>query len=193
MRDLKRVMKILYLGTVCNIDNYERIIEKCRIKPTIATIVFESALLEGFYQNNMDVDVISYPMIPNYRHSKILYWGYKKEDLECGYTSHWLKTWNIMFLKQISRRISGKKVIKEWLEKNKNEDCIVMTYGIPPFLAKDVITLSKKYGARNCAIVPDLPRDMYINSSKHFIKSRLRQKYLQSTLAIQGEFDCYVS
>lgn len=185
-------MKILYFGTVCDLAEYEKILERCRKKPTIATIVFESALLEGFFQNEADIEIFSCPMIPNYRDSKMLYWGRKHEQLDCGYTCRWIKTLNIMFLKQLTRRLDARKVLKVWLKKNKGNECVVMSYGISPFLTKEIISLSRRYGAKSCAIVPDLLRDMYLNSSKHSLKSWLRQQYLKPTLQIQGEFDSYV-
>ena len=185
-------MKILYFGTVCDLGNYEKLLEGCKRKPTVATIVFESALLEGFHKNGAEVDILTYPMIPNFRQSGHLYWGRRTEKLDCGYTCSWLKTFNVVLLKQISRRLDGRKAMIEWLKKNRDEDCRVLTYGISPFLAKDIVSLCKKYGVSCCAIVPDLPRDMFINSSSRSVKSWLRQQYLKPTLKIQGEFDSYV-
>lgn len=185
-------MKILYFGTICDLTAYETLLQNSRVKPSVATIVFESALLDGFYKNGADVEVYSNPMVPNYRHSKLLYWGSKQEKLDCGYTCQWLKTWNLMFLKQLSRRMDGRKILKTWLEKNRGEDCVVLSYGISPFLTKDIISLCRKYGAKSCAIVPDLPRDMYMNSHGHPFKAWLRKQYLKPVLRRQGEYDCYV-
>ncbi|MBQ3182929.1 MAG: glycosyltransferase [Clostridia bacterium] len=185
-------MRILYFGTVCNLTEYEKILSKCRIKPTVATVVFESALLDGFYKNGVEIDIFTYPMISPHSDSRILYWGNKQEKISCGYTCTWLKTINVPFLKQLSRRLDGRRILKKWLKEHKNEERIVLTYGISPFLAKTIISQSKKYGVRNCAIVPDLPRDMYINSSKNTFMAMLRKPYLNATLKIQGEFDSYI-
>jgi len=185
-------MKILYYGTVCDLQGYERLLSRCSIKPSIATIVFETALLEGFAQNGADVEIISCPMISNWRDSKLFYWGRKQEKLTCGYTCTWLRTCNVMFLKQISRCIDGRKAIKQWLRENGGETCVILSYGVSPFLTKEIIRLSRKYGVKTCAIVPDLPRDMFLNSSVHTFKAWLRQKYLKPTLRIQGKYDGYV-
>lgn len=185
-------MKILYFGTVCDLTAYEKLLQNSPVKPSVATIVFESALLEGFYRNRVDLEICSSPMIPYYRHSKLFYWGNKQEKLDCGYTCKWLKTWNILFLKQLSRRIDGRKLLKAWLEKNRGEECVVLSYGISPFLTKDILSLCRKYGAKSCAIVPDLPRDMFMNSRKHILRAWLRQQYLKPTLHRQGDYDCYV-
>ena len=185
-------MKILYFGTVCDLVNYEKLLEGCKRKPTVATIVFESALLKGMHDNGAEIDILTYPMIPNFRQSGLLYWGRKTEALDCGYTCSWLRTLNVVLLKQLSRRLDGRRAMIEWLKKNRGEDCRILTYGISPFLAGDIVSLCKKYGVKCCAIVPDLPRDMFINSSAHSVKSWLRQQYLKPTLKVQGEFDSYV-
>lgn len=112
-------MKILYLGTVCDLSTYENMLNGCKRKPTIATIVFESALLEGFKANGADIDVLSYPMIPCIPYSKYLYWGNKEEKLKSGYTVTWLKTINFQGIKQISRCINARKLLKKWIKKIK--------------------------------------------------------------------------
>lgn len=185
-------MKILYLGTVCELTEYEKILSVCKHKPTVATVVFENALLSGMYKNDADVTVFSYPMIPTVVDSKRLYWGNKHEKLPCGYTCTWLKTLNIPVFKQLSRKLDARRKIKNWIRENAGEDCIVLSYGIAPFLAKDIVSLCRKNKITSCAIVPDLPRDMYINSKKKSIVSWLKNQYLKFALKSQSEFDSYV-
>lgn len=185
-------MKILYFGTVCELDEYEEMLKNCKNKPTVATIVFESALLNGLKANGADIDVISYPMIPTFPRCKCLYLGNKKQTLESGYNVTWLKTVNLPFLKQFSRRFDAKRILEQWIDKNHNEKRIVLTYGIAPFLADMIVDICKKTDTKCCAIVPDLPRDMYINDhSNKFIKL-LKDKYLNRAIEAQGKFDGYV-
>lgn len=185
-------MKVFYLGTICNVDTYEKMLSKSKTKPTIATIVFETAMLEGFSRHNLDMDIYSYPMIPNFCHSKKLYWGNMCETLNSGYVCNWLRTFNVIFLKQLTRRLDGRRQLKKWLKKNVGHDCVILIYGIPPFIVKDIVKLSRKYDSRCFAIVPDLPRDMYLNSKKTGIKAWLRHQYLKPALRWQGEFDGYI-
>ena len=125
-------MKILYFGTVCDIKNYERLLDKCRNKPTLATVVFETSLLKGF--GNEEIDIFSFPMIPTFPQSPYLGWGPTKEVLEDGKRIIWLQTLNFPFFKQITRRLHGRQIIKKWLERNKDDDCAILTYSVPPFL-----------------------------------------------------------
>ncbi len=185
-------MKILYLGTLCDIKEYEKMLQSCKDKPSVASVVFESALLTGLCSEGAQVDVYSYPMIPPYPDSPYLYWGNIKQSLPCGYRCTWLKTVNVPIIKQLSRKLNGRKLIKKWLKANKNEDCVLLSYSIPPFLAKDIVRLAKRYGAKSVAIVTDLPRDMYINSGSKGIKKWARERYLSGAIKAQGSFDGYV-
>lgn len=185
-------MKILFLGTICEINEYEKMLQKCQSKPTVATIIFENSLLKGFKGCKADIEIYSYPMIPYYFTSKLLYWGNKKELLECGYNCTWLKTINLPLLKQLSRRIDGRHVIKQWIKKNRGEECIILTYSIPPFLATSLVEFGKKYHVKVCAIIPDLLRDMYMNSNDVGIKKFLRNRYLKKALKVQGSLDGYI-
>lgn len=185
-------MKILYLGTVCNIKEYEKKLRRSKSKPTNATIIFETALLQGFKEWKSDVTIYSFPMIPSFEISKLLYWGNITEELDCGYKCTWLRTINLPILKQLTRKLDGKRVIKKWIKQNEKEECIILTYSIPPFLAQSIIRYSQKYNVKCCAIIPDLLQDMYINRKGNKVKNALQDRYLKSALAIQGNFDGYI-
>jgi len=185
-------MKIMYFGTVCNLPEYERLLQKCKQKPTIATINFEASLLEGLEKNNADIDVFSFPMIPVFPKSKCIYWGNKKEVLSSGYKCTWIKTLNLPILKQLSRSISGKKIIKKYLHQNNDKDCVILMYSLPPFLVKSVLKYSHKHNVNCYAIIPDLPKNMYINSKTNGITRYLQNRYLSITLKRQGNFDGYI-
>lgn len=183
-------MKVLYFGTVCDLDNYYKFLEGSKYMPTVATIVFESALLQGLYENNVEVEVHSYPMIPTFPSSKHLYFGKQTEILSCGFSSRWLNTINLPIIKQISRRIDATKILRRWIKENSG-DGVILTYSIPPFLIKNILKYAKKYSVKVIPVVTDLLRDMYVNESKSFLKS-LKDFYLKTPLKLQGECDGYV-
>lgn len=184
-------MKILYFGTICDLEAYDRRFDGFAAKPSVAPIVFESAMLGGFYKNGIDVQIHSFPMIPAFPNYRVLYFGGNWEKLACGYSCRWLHTVNIPVLKQLSRRMSGRKVLKKWLKENW-EDGLVLTYSIPPFLVRDVLALSKKYHVKTAAVIADLLRDMYINEDQQSFSYRLKQAYLAPALRMQGQYDGYI-
>lgn len=184
-------MKILYFGTVCDISEYNALLEDCPNKPSVAPIVFETALLKGFAENEAEIEIHSFPMIPVFPKSKLLKFGKKVEKLSCGYDCRWLNTINVPVLKQLSRRLDARRIIKKWAKDNKDSGVIV-TYSIPPFLVKDVIKYSREFGIKSIAIVPDLLRDMYANEQPDSFITKLKKLYISPAMKLQGEYDGYV-
>lgn len=183
-------MKILYLGTVCDPLKYKKILEGCKAKPSIASVVFETALIKGFAENRSDVDILSYPMIPVFPKSRVLVFGGETEILH-GYRNYWLKTVNLPVIKQITRRISACCAIKKWAKVNA-ENGVILSYSIPPFLVKDVLRYSKRYSVKTVAIIPDLLENMYINHKSSALINAVKQQYLNKALKLQGEYDGYI-
>ena len=184
-------MKVLYFGTVCDLQNYEKLLQNCKKKSSVATVVFETSLLTGFKNKNIEIAVHSFPMIPTFPDSGLLSFGGNYEELSCGYKCRWLRTVNLPLFKQISRRSDARKQIKRWAKENMGTGTI-LSYSIPPFLAKDIIKLGKKYNLKTVAVVPDLPQNMYINHQDNSLKYKLKQLYLNSSLKYQGAFDGYI-
>ena len=188
VRDFK--MNILYLGTVCDQVKYEKILEGCKVKPSVATTVFETALIRGFAENQSEVDILSYPMIPFFPKSRSLVFGGETEMIH-GYRSYWLKTVNLPVIKQITRRISACRAIKKWAKDNEGNG-VILSYSIPPFLAKDILRYGKKYSLKTVAIIPDLLKNMYINHQRFALMNAVKQRYLDKALKLQGEYDGYI-
>lgn len=183
-------MNILYFGTVCDLEKYNNMLKGCASKPSVSTIVFETALLDGLKKNKANVEIYSFPMIPVFPKIRQLYIGEKKGTLPCGYQYTWLRTLNIPVLKQISRNLSARKVLKKWIKSNK--DGVILSYSVPPFLAKTIVTYGKKYSVKTVAIVADLLRDMYINENSKSLITKLKKLYIKPALKTQGDFDGYI-
>lgn len=184
-------MNILYFGTICNLESYNDLLKNCSTKPSVASILFESALLDGFHKNGASVEVHSFPMIPTFPHIRLLHFGGKCEKLSCGYSCRWLNTINIPVLKQLSRRLDARRIIKRWIKRYKG-DGLIFTFSIPPFLAKDVIAYARRFHIKAVAIVPDLLRDMYMNENPNTWIHKLKNLYLAPALRVQGEYDGYI-
>lgn len=185
-------MKLLYFGTVCELNHYEQMLRLCASKPSMAPMVFETALLTGFRQNGVEADIYSYPVIPPFPKSKWLWWGNRREALTCGYDCVWLKTVNVPVLKQICRRLNGRHLLKKWLRENAGRDCTVLSYAMPPFLMKDIIRLCRRHHVKCVSVVTDLLRDMYMNERNNLLVSFLKKCYLAGPIAWQGRYDGYI-
>lgn len=182
-------MKILYFGTACDEQWYERCLRRCRRRPSVAAPTFERALLSGLAENGAQVEILAFPMIPSFPARTPLWFGGQKETV-CGYPCRPLRTLNIPVLKQLTRRADARRQMRAWMRENA-ADGILLTYSIPPFLANDMLRLAKRYGVKTVAIVGDLLRDMYINE-KSGVLSALKRAYLAPAMRVQGAFDGYI-
>jgi len=184
-------MKILYFGTVCDLDHYYEFIKGSKYIPSVAPIVFETALLRGFFQNDIEVEIHSYPMVPTFPACKRLRFGKKIEKLSCGFNCRWLNTVNLPIIKQISRRIDATKILRKWLKEN-GDDGVILTYSIPPFLIKSILKYAQKYSAKVIPVVTDLLQDMYVNDNSKAILKKLKDVYLKKALKLQSKCDAYI-
>lgn len=185
-------MKYLYFGTICAPETYMPMLEKFRVKPSVAPFVFESALLKGMRENGAEMDVVSFPSIPAFPKSRHLAWGFRRETLESGYRTTWIGAVNISGLKQLCQRWSSHILLKKWLKKNKDQEKAVLIYSAYQPVSKSIVTLCKKYGTNCYAIIPDLPRDMYRLAKINPVKKALSKLYVSAAENVQGCFDGYI-
>lgn len=187
-------MKILYIGTVSENNEYEKILRESRVKASAAPQAFETAFIKGLIENGVDakdVDFLSCPMIAAFPGSRIIRWGAKRQKLLDIYDTTWIPTVNIQGLKMISQAKSSEKFIRKWFEDNASyeEKCVLM-YSLYRPIAQNVIKLCREYGCKCFSFVPDLPKHMYLN--KKGFKAHLANLYVKKAVAIQGEFDGYI-
>lgn len=185
-------MKYLYFGTVCAKEQYMQMYEGFRVKPSVAPFAFETALLKGFRENEADLEVISFPVIPAFPKSKHLWWYSRRETLDSGYQTTWISTVNVTGLKQFFQSVSSRRMLKKWLKTNAYEEKAVMIYSAYQPVAKSVVTLCKTYNTKCYAIIPDLPRDMFNVSKVGRMKKTLSRLYVRAAEQVQGGFDGYI-
>lgn len=79
-------MKLLYIGTVTESQEYEQIVSESKVKPSVAPQTFETAFLNGVKANGYtDVECFAFPMIASFPGSRLLRWKKKEQTLECGF------------------------------------------------------------------------------------------------------------
>lgn len=162
------------------------------VKPSMAPFVFETALMQGFAENGIDLQVRSFPVIPALPKSKYVAWGSRQEKLEAGFTTRWIPAINIVGIKPLCQQYTSRRMLKKWMREHTGEETTVLLYSIYQPIAKSIIAMCKKYNAKCYAIVPDLPRDMYNLARVHPIKRALSNIYVRAAEKVQGHFDGYV-
>ena len=187
-------MKILYFGTICNKEHYEKIVKNSKAKPSVAPQTFETMFVNGLIKDKtIDIDINSFPMIKTFLSSGVFGWGAHRESVCETQTTTWLPAVNLPVLKQICFKFFSKIRIKKWIKRNKDYDskCILIYSAFDP-IVKNIIKLSDKYGIRAVAIIPDLPKHMYSNTKTSKIKSFLSQYAIKDALEYQSQFDGYI-
>lgn len=187
-------MKILYIGTVSENNEYEKILKESRVKASAAPQAFETAFVKGFIENDIkkeDIQFLSCPMVASFPGSKKIFWGKKQQKLLGTYDVTWVPTVNVQGVKMVTQGISSKKLIKKWLVENKNvKDKCILLYSLYRPVLKNVLSLCKKYNCKCFSFVPDLPKHMYLNKSG--FRAFLANRYVKKAIAIQDKLDGYI-
>lgn len=187
-------MKLLYFTTASDPKQYEEIQKQSRVKASIASQVFESALLSGLSaENDLELTLHSFPMIAAFPGSRKLLWGAKNEQTAGGFSTTWLPTVNLYGLKQWTQRHSARRAVKRWLKATDGTaDRAILLYSVFEPIADAVLRYAGKAGCKAYVIVPDLPCDMYKTLSGNPIKASMQKRYMRRAEALQGCFDGYI-
>lgn len=187
-------MKVLYIGTICNREHYEQMLAKSTVKPTIAPLLFETALLNGleaYLPGN--VSILSCPVFKTFPFGRIFGWRSKQEKINDRLSCTWLPAINISGLKEWTQICSVKRYMKKWRKANAGEqNVVVMVYGVNS-MAGAIQKMCKKWGAKSVCIIADLPQHTYFAGRKLSLVKKLWAKLVTAAdIKNQGGFDGYI-
>lgn len=186
-------MKIYYTGNLCSDNEFDKIIRKSKVKPSVAGLVFENMLLKGFKNiDGVEVDVRTYINQAAFPNGKDLFVPTKTELLECGWTAKWIPTININGIKQLCFKFFSFFDAFFWMYKNRKEDAVFLTYSIYGFMNSAALFWAKRFNIQTCAIIPDLPRNHFEIRKARGIKQIFGNLFLGDSLNCQTRFDKYV-
>lgn len=187
-------MKLLYFTTASDPKQYEAIQKQSKVKASVASQVYESALLKGMAGvDDLELCLYSFPMIAAFPGSKLLCWGARKQKTASGQPTTWLRTVNLFGLKQFSQRLSARRAVRKWLKENQDtSEKAILLYSVYEPIAKPVLKAAKKSNCKAFAIIPDLPRDMYKTLSRNPLMAAMQKRYMKRAVACQDQFDGYI-
>ena len=186
-------MKIYYTGNLCSNYEFDRIIKKSKVKPSVAGLVFENMLLRGLKKiEDVEIDVRTYINQASFPRGKDLFVRAKSEELECGWTAKWISTININGLKQILFKFFSFFDAFFWMYKNKNNDAVYLTYSVYSFMNSGALFWAKRFKIPTCAIIPDLPCNHFEIREAKGLKQFFKKSFLKGSLRCQNSFDSYV-
>ena len=152
-------MKILFITGLYPKGIENLLLSECRGSGLqVASNTFQWALVDGLMENNVDLQVLSFPFLPCYPmkyksvntpNAKIEYNGKEIGEMISYSTIPVLKNYSIQGLLQ--------NKLEELLRKiEKDERVVVLTYTVSPNFIKSLVRLKKKYKIIICPIITDL-------------------------------------
>lgn len=188
-------MKIFYFGSVCSGEIFNETVAKSRVKPSASAQNFESALIKGLSANqNIEVTVASAESIAMFPEGNRIYLKKRKDNLTNNCTADIIPALNLPLLKQMCHTNGAAKLLKKWLEENRDDTkkC-VLVYGIYPAVVKKIQKLCRKYGCKSFALITDVPSLMFTyTKSKNILKRLFSGSYRKSAVSVQDKFDGYI-
>lgn len=189
-------MKILFLCGLFPKETEEDILKNSIGSIQNAANNLQWGFVEGFEENlNEPITILnslyigSFPRL--YKRIKIdthyfSHNGGKSQDINVGFI-------NVVGVKRISRYISLKPYIKEWIESNKDSKKIIIAYAMTSTFTQ-ILEYSKKIDESvvTCLIVPDLPQYMNFNNHKNIIYTKLKNIEMKIIRKNMQFIDSYV-
>lgn len=152
-------MKIVFITGLYPKGTEDILLSECRGSGLqVASNTFQWALVDGLMENNIDLQVLSFPFLPCYPMkyksvstptANIEYNGNEIGEMISYSTLPVLKNYSIQGLLQ--------NKLEELLRKiEKDEHVVVLTYTVSPKFIKPLVKLKKKYKITICPIITDL-------------------------------------
>lgn len=185
-------MKVLFVGLLYNPQNEIEYLGHSRVGISVASNLYQWNVINGLKENGIQIEVLGSLPYGNYpRFSDVIYVKdaqYCVENidlLQIGYINYYV-------IKHIVRERKIKKFIHQWIEKNKDENCLVMFYDLQdPFL--NTINWMKRFkSVKTCLIVPDLVGDLRNDVGIKGLKGLLIKRKANSILNKARNADSYI-
>lgn len=157
-------MKILMICGVYAEENEQEVLSCSKGYVEQSANIFQRKLIKGIEKNGIEHQVISAPFIGAYpmRFKKSCFRGFSEKNEKYEYVSFN----NIWGVRNISRTRSLKKAVKEYIDREKEEELLILVYcPHTPFLEAALYAKDLKPKSKVCLVVPDLPQYMNLNES----------------------------
>jgi len=190
-------MNILYFGSACDQEWFEKVSKITTMPYSVAQFRFEMALLEGFSRNNdIDMEMFYLYQQPYYPRGRFLFFKSKTRRLNSKYTVKYLPVFNLPLLKELFNLISGMYLTLKWALKNKNQTnkLILTPFNYSP-LSLGILIIAKLLGIKRMNIFTDLSTDI-MNESRQkemiWLKRFILPWYKKLVNCLETGYDYYV-
>ena len=147
-----------------------------------ASNAFQEALIEGFVENKVDFQIVSYPAIPSFpkRYRKL--YTFNGDIKYKGYNIGKIKKFcTLIGIKDFSIQFRLKCYIKRWIKHNhlnKTDPFVILTYSPSNYFLNAVKPFKRTYkGLKVCSIVTDLVDDRFTSGFHYSLLKRIQNSY----------------
>ena len=192
MSDENIQKKTLFVGFAAPNSEMEYFAHNDR-RPQYAANNLQWRIIDAVENTNIDVDVLSAPLISDYPNSSIMYYnGYAWARGESG-TGVIMPVVNLTIIKHLIRYVYTFTYTMHWLINNRRCKRYVMVYSVNSALLAAVFNACKILSIINVVIITDLPQYMNIGSSQGYTRRLL--KYIDKKIIyfIISKYDGIIS
>lgn len=157
-------MKVLILCGVFAPENEQEVIRHARRVVEFSANTFQKRLIEGFRRSGQDVQVISAPFIGSFPNGSDLVSFRKFSGEQDSY--RYVGFNNIWGIRNISRSISVKRAIRDFIRLEDADKCIVVYSAHSPFIEAARYAKRRDSRIRVCMYFPDLPHYMNMSADR---------------------------
>ena len=186
-------MKILLLGSLISALQMEQLNSNSKEKASVAPVNYETMLAKGLIENGVKLNALSVPAVAAFPHSMYKHIEGKQETIENNIQIQWVSFINIQGMKQFTIKKNIKKLLEQWLQKNKDiKNKVVLMYSIYPPYTQPAVRLCEKYGCHLSAVITDLPEYMYSWKNMKGIRGWYSKRLSEKMVNLQGKCDSYI-
>ncbi len=160
-------MKVMIICGAFAKENEKEVIACAKRPVEFSANVFQTKLIQGFRQTDLDVQVLSAPFIGSYPNASNMprFLGFETESGEYTYVP-FINYWG---MRNFSRAASLKKALSGFVDNGDSKKLIVLYSPHTPFVEAAVWAKKKDPRIKICMIVPDLPQYMNLDTKISFV------------------------
>lgn len=149
-------MKILFVGFFYNPEKESEYLRHSNVGLSVASNLYQWNVITGLQANGLDVGAIGYIPYGNYPSLSDVLFCHDEEYVYKNIKVKQLGFINYYVIKHKIREWKIRKYVRQWVEKNKHDDCAIIFYDLQSTFLRIIDWVKLYKNVRTCLIVPDL-------------------------------------
>lgn len=188
-------MKIIYLSTSCSTEKYKWVYEMRSVKAIEPQQKFNALFIRGLAEQP-NVDVVAISTLPiSASTSTIKRIDFEEENISNSLKYQYISFRNGKLTRLIDMYVNTKRILKDYLENNKNERCYIIADVLSPFMTLGCFKVAQRYNVPIVGIITDLPE---LATGMKERKGSVLKKYILKGIeklntSLLNKYDAYIT